>query len=131
MSCIISIGQGTVHLLLPGIVPTRFDLYGSFTQEVTRIHQESRLAQAEESALLTLGQQLFSLLDGPHKDFSIYLERHGGPLLLEVHTTRMRKHRAEELAVFNGPWEILANGRGFLARDTALRLAVKRSMGKG
>ena len=83
--------------------------------------------RGEEVALMDLGRQLYRWLDGEEGWLRELRERLVPPFILEVQTAFQPDPSAR--TVSQAPWELLADGQGYLAADASLGFAPGRRLG--
>ncbi len=80
--------------------------------------------------LLQVGKDLYEWLDnGTGGAFTRLVDSCQGKLVFEVRGNKVRNFGDKVWAVLNAPWEVLANGQGFLALDAILGFAPCRRLG--
>ena len=78
---------------------------------------------------LVTGRRLYRWLDGQSWLQSVRELSPTPPWLLEIRISQQNPG-AEEFALFNAPWELLADDKGHLAADPALRFSPLRRLGR-
>ncbi|MBW6439300.1 CHAT domain-containing protein [Actinoplanes hulinensis] len=85
-------------------------------------------SEAGDDVFLTLGQELWSWLDGDQGELTALLARVSAPVTFEIRAERAPSERA--WAVLRAPFELLARqDGGFLAADALVRFGVVRRLG--
>jgi CHAT domain-containing protein len=86
-----------------------------------------RLTQPE-AGLLDVGRELYRWLDGDGGHLAALLQQAQPPLQFEIRAAN-RYPNDEEWALLRAPWELLADGKGFLAGDVGLGFSPVRRLG--
>jgi hypothetical protein len=104
---------------------------GDVTQLNEFCHEYDRLVREANNldGLVSLGRRLYRWLDRDDGRIKNLINDGPRPLHLEVGTTS-RDLTAAGLAVLRAPWELLADGSGYLAVDDRLQFSPARRLGK-
>src|SRR5262245_19248209 len=81
------------------------------------------------AGLLALGRDLYAWLDGEAGALHALLQQAPRPLRFEVCAVN-RYPSPAEWALLRAPWELLADGQGFLAGDVTLGFSPVRRLGR-
>ncbi|WP_315781083.1 MULTISPECIES: CHAT domain-containing protein [unclassified Bradyrhizobium] len=97
----------------------------SFAQRYAKLVERDDPA----AALLVLGRELFSFLDGSARDLCYLLDRASRPVHFEIATETLRPSEAAA-ALLRAPWELLARDGVYLASDVPLGFSPLRRLGR-
>ena len=126
MRICLQVGGGFVSLV-GGEIDHRRPLVADALTELGRRYGLAR-DRSDATALLAIGRALYGWLDGREGWLAELRLQLRPPFLLEIQTPL--EPTGPEWAVLHAPWEVLADGVGFLAEDAQLRYAPARRLGK-
>jgi hypothetical protein len=98
------------------------------TDHLRDITSRYRKPNVADAMLLSLGQELYSWLDGDEGWLRELFPQLDAPFILEVRADRPFDESAA--TVLQAPWELLADMNGFLASDATLSFAPARRVGE-
>lgn len=85
-------------------------------------------AEQASAGLLALGRELYAWLEGDAGQLTQLQERASRPFVFEIRGPRTPTEA--QGALLWAPWELLANGKGFLAQDALLNFCPVRRLGR-
>ena len=125
--------DGAFELLCDGCASGRrrldADAVGALNSFTDRYNVLLASASYPAAGLLALGRDIYNWLDGDSRQLSALLQAAQTPLLFEICVAN-RFPSLEEWALLRAPWELLADGRGFLAGDVGLGFSPVRRVGR-